>query len=62
MKGIDKFTPLTLAAYEGLTNFYECLLEAGVDPNVQYDVSFSFIFLVSYHITYEDMCMDLKFV
>ncbi|XP_021302353.1 ankyrin repeat and SOCS box protein 11 [Sorghum bicolor] len=37
MKGIHKFTPLILAAYEGLTDFYECLLEAGADPNVPDD-------------------------
>jgi len=33
-KGICKFTPLILAANEGLTDFYECLIEAGADPNI----------------------------
>jgi len=33
-KGICKFTPLILAANEGLTDFYVCLIEAGADPNI----------------------------
>ncbi|AQK38917.1 ankyrin repeat family protein [Zea mays] len=37
MKGVHKCTPLILAANEGLTDFYECLLEAGADPNVPDD-------------------------
>lgn len=41
MKGVHKCTPLILAANEGVTDFYECLLEAGADPNVPDDVSFS---------------------
>lgn len=41
MKGVHKSTPLILAANEGLTDFYECLLEAGADPNVPDDVSFT---------------------
>lgn len=48
MKGVHKFTPLILATYEGLTDFYECLLEAGADPNIPDDVSFSVYFSVSY--------------
>ncbi|XP_066354354.1 uncharacterized protein [Miscanthus floridulus] len=36
-KGACKFTPLIFAANEGLTDFYECLLEAGADPNVPDD-------------------------
>ncbi|CAN6251583.1 unnamed protein product [Urochloa humidicola] len=32
-KGVGKETPLIFAAGEGLTDFYECLLEAGADPD-----------------------------
>jgi hypothetical protein len=45
-KSVCNFTPLIFAANEGLTDFYECLLEAGADPNVPDDVSFSFYFPV----------------
>lgn len=36
-KGTSELTPLIYAANEGLTDFYECLLEAGADPNVPGD-------------------------
>jgi len=55
MKGIHKFTPLILAAYEGLTDFYECLLEAGADPNVPDDVSFS-VYFYSFLLYYMKTC------
>ena len=48
-KGVCKFTPLILAANEGLTDFYECLIEAGADPNIPDEVSLSFfIFQFTY--------------
>ena len=40
MKGVGTVTPLIIAANEGLTDFYNCLLEAGADPDVRDDVSF----------------------
>jgi len=60
-KGTHKFSPLIFAANEGLTDFYECLLEAGADPNVPDDVSFSFfqLCLLDNMITCRHMCMDL---
>ena len=37
-------TPLTLAADKGLTEFINCLLEAGADANIPDEVSFILIF------------------
>jgi ankyrin repeat protein len=37
-------TPLTLAADKGLTEFINCLLEAGADANIPNEVSFILIF------------------
>ena len=37
-------TPLTLAAGKGLTEFINCLLEAGADANIPDEVSFILIF------------------
>uniref|UniRef100_A0A0D9VG43 Uncharacterized protein n=1 Tax=Leersia perrieri TaxID=77586 RepID=A0A0D9VG43_9ORYZ len=34
IKGVGTYTPLVVAAIEGLTDFYECLMEAGADPDV----------------------------
>ncbi|EEE57022.1 hypothetical protein OsJ_06798 [Oryza sativa Japonica Group] len=34
VKGVGTFTPLIVAATEGLTDFYKCLLEGGADPDV----------------------------
>ncbi|KAL6877498.1 hypothetical protein ACP4OV_012713 [Aristida adscensionis] len=34
VNGIGPLTPLTVAAHEGLPDFYKCLLEAGADPNI----------------------------
>ena len=46
-KGVCKFTPLILAANEGLTDFYECLIEAGADPNIPDELSLSFFLFFS---------------
>jgi len=61
-KSVCNVTPLIFAANEGLTDFYECLLEAGADPNVPDDVSFSFSFPVLLIRFHGDMCMDLGLV
>uniref|UniRef100_A0A8R7P3C2 Uncharacterized protein n=1 Tax=Triticum urartu TaxID=4572 RepID=A0A8R7P3C2_TRIUA len=37
VKGVGTVTPLTIAANNGLTDFYKCLLEAGADPDVRND-------------------------
>ncbi|CAL4887814.1 unnamed protein product [Urochloa decumbens] len=39
-KGVGKATPLIFAASEGLTDFYEYLLEAGADPDATSDDGF----------------------
>lgn len=40
MKGVGTVTPLITAVNNGLTDFYNCLLEAGADPDVRDDVSY----------------------
>jgi ankyrin repeat protein len=40
VKGVGTVTPLITAANDGLTDFYNCLLEAGADPDVHDDVGF----------------------
>ncbi|RLN08152.1 hypothetical protein C2845_PM11G05420 [Panicum miliaceum] len=35
--GVGQLTPLIVAANEGLTDFYKCLLDAGADPDVRDD-------------------------
>ncbi|XP_025821128.1 LOW QUALITY PROTEIN: transient receptor potential cation channel subfamily A member 1-like [Panicum hallii] len=37
VKGVGTITPLLFAVKKGLTDFYECLLEAGADPNFHDD-------------------------
>ncbi|CAN6231694.1 unnamed protein product [Urochloa humidicola] len=37
VKGVGQLTPLIVAANEGLIDFYKCLLDAGVDPDVRDD-------------------------
>ncbi|KAF8686182.1 hypothetical protein HU200_043656 [Digitaria exilis] len=37
VKGVGQLTPLIVAANEGLTDFYKCLLDAGADPDVRDD-------------------------
>lgn len=42
MNGVGPLTPLSVAANDGLIDFYKCLLEAGADPDVRGDVMFNF--------------------
>uniref|UniRef100_A0A8R7UCL0 Uncharacterized protein n=1 Tax=Triticum urartu TaxID=4572 RepID=A0A8R7UCL0_TRIUA len=37
VNGVGPLTPLIVAANEGLTDFYKCLLEAGADPDLRGD-------------------------
>ncbi|KAG2658507.1 hypothetical protein PVAP13_1KG255000 [Panicum virgatum] len=37
VKGVGQLTPLIVAANEGLTDFYKCLLDTGADPDVRDD-------------------------
>ena len=46
MKGVGTVTPLTIAANNGLTDCYKCLLEAGADPDVRDDVCLNFSYFV----------------
>ena len=55
-KGICKFTPLILAANEGLTDFYKCLIEAGADPNIPDELSLSFFYFSVYLLDYVETC------
>lgn len=52
VKGVGTVTPLITAVNNGLTDFYNCLLEAGADPDVRDDVSFllfNFLHVFSHH-------------
>ena len=42
VKGVGQLTPLIVAANEGLTDFYNCLLDAGANPDVRDDVTIGF--------------------
>ena len=42
VKGVGQLTPLIVAANEGLTDFYKCLLDAGANPDVRDDVRIGF--------------------
>jgi len=48
VKGVGTVTPLIIAANEGLTDFYNCLLEAGADPDVRDDFGHLPIELAAY--------------
>lgn len=52
MKGVGQLTPLIVAANEGLTDFYKCLLDAGADPDVCDDVRIWFLLFL-----FASMCM-----
>lgn len=52
MKGVGQLTPLIVAANEGLTDFYKCLLDAGADPDVRDDVRIWFLLFL-----FASMCM-----
>jgi hypothetical protein len=59
VKGVGTITPLLFAVKKGLTDFYECLLEAGADPNFHDDVSS--YFSLRCHMLVVSQTMELLF-
>lgn len=62
VKGVGTVTPLITAANNGQTDFYKCLLEAGADPNVPDEVSFSFRFSYHVHVIHNEGVVRHNFI